>query len=144
MKKALAWLPALLWMGLIFALSAETGDRSGAQSGAVLRYLLAALSGICPGLSRIPTDTLHLILRKAAHMAAYAVLALLYMRPLRLCGAKRPAVCAFLLACVYAAADECHQSFVPGRGPSALDVLIDAAGAGAALAASHALRRLNK
>jgi VanZ family protein len=42
-----------------------------------------------------------------------------------------------LIAVIYAATDEFHQSFSPGRHPRATDVLIDSLGAaiGAALAA---------
>ena len=39
----------------------------------------------------------------------------------------------WLLAILYAASDEFHQSFVPGRGPSVIDVGIDAIGAGLGL-----------
>ena len=33
MKKFVAWLPALAWMGVIFMMSAMPGDISGEQSG---------------------------------------------------------------------------------------------------------------
>ena len=36
---------------------------------------------------------------------------------------------ALLAAALYAASDEIHQSFVPGRGPAVTDVLLDSAGA---------------
>ena len=36
---------------------------------------------------------------------------------------------ALLAAAVYAASDEIHQAFVPGRGPAVTDVLLDSAGA---------------
>ncbi|WDC84212.1 VanZ family protein [Caloramator sp. mosi_1] len=36
---------------------------------------------------------------------------------------------AFLICFVYAASDEFHQYFVPGRGPRVKDVLIDSLGA---------------
>jgi hypothetical protein len=41
---------------------------------------------------------------------------------------------AWACATGYAATDELHQAFVPGRGPAVLDVLIDALGAAAACA----------
>ncbi|MCX7707278.1 MAG: VanZ family protein, partial [Anaerolineae bacterium] len=49
-------------------------------------------------------------------------------------GVRRPGLWAFVLALLYAFSDEFHQSFVPGRHPDPLDILTDAAGAGAALA----------
>jgi VanZ family protein len=70
------------------------------------------------------------ILRKAAHMAEYALLWFLWHRALRTL-TPWPAV-AITLA--YAATDELHQTFVAGRHGSPLDVLIDAAGVAIAVA----------
>lgn len=75
---------------------------------------------------------------KILHAAAYAVLAGLvagaFVRT-RL-GAIRAAAVAVLLAGVYGASDEWHQSFVPGRDADPLDLGADVAGAlaGAAVA----------
>lgn len=144
MKKAIAWLPSLLWMGLIFAMSAAPGDVSAAQSGAVLEWLLALLGRIFPAAASIPPDALHLLIRKGAHMAEYAALALFNLRALRANGARRPAAAALLLASAYAATDEFHQGFVAGRGPSLIDVMIDAAGALLAPALERAYARLRR
>lgn len=141
MKKLAAWLPSLVWMGLIYAMSAMPGDVSGAQSGALLQMILSAAERIFPGIAAVPADTLHLLLRKGAHMAAYAVLALFNFRALSACGAKRPYLDALLLSAAYAASDEFHQGFVAGRGPSVRDVMIDAAGALLALSAVRAWRK---
>ena len=142
MKKAMIWLPSLLWMGLIFLMSAMPGDLSSAQSGAILEFILHLLERIFPSGVPVSPDTLHLLIRKAAHMAEYAVLALLNLRALRLSGAKRPALHALLITAAYAATDEYHQSFVDDRGPSAMDVLIDASGAMIALASHRIVSRL--
>ncbi|MDI1321017.1 MAG: VanZ family protein, partial [bacterium] len=48
---------------------------------------------------------------------------------------------ALLLAAVYAATDEFHQSFVPGRTASLGDVLIDITGAFVALAVAAAWQK---
>ena len=63
-----------------------------------------------------------LVLRKLAHAAEYAVLGALLQR------AVRSPVLAFALGTIYAISDELHQSFVPGRMGSPLDVVVDAAG----------------
>lgn len=96
------WLPAIAWMTLIFWFSAQ------------------------PDLPRPPSDLLNLILRKGAHFSVYAVLALTYIRAL---GGWQYRRLAFVLAVLYAISDEVHQSFTPNRYPSAMDVLIDSAGA---------------
>jgi VanZ family protein len=74
-------------------------------------------------------------LRKAAHMGEYAILYWLARRALADSGSK-----AFLFTVAYAASDEWHQTFVPGRVGAAADVAVDAAGAALA-AALTALRR---
>lgn len=99
------WLPVAAWCGLIFALS--------------------SVPGLDSGLSWDFT------LRKCAHMFEYAILFMLIRRALAATTQLSRGACvsaAFALAVLYAVSDELHQSFVPNRGPSALDVLIDAAG----------------
>jgi VanZ family protein len=63
-----------------------------------------------------------LALRKLAHAAEYAILGALLVR-----ATARPGL-AFALGTLYAVSDEIHQSFVPGRMGSPLDVAIDALG----------------
>ena len=62
------------------------------------------------------------IVYKGGHVIGYALLAMSYWRALGFQGDKR--WLAWLLAMLYAVTDEYHQSFVPGRHPSAFDVLV--------------------
>lgn len=85
-------------------------------------------SGLIFGLSSIPDlgtglGGWDLLLRKLAHATEYAILAALLARAL-----ARP-LPALLIAVGYAATDELHQNFVPGRHASPLDVAIDTTGA---------------
>jgi hypothetical protein len=97
-------------------------------SGALLRWLpVVVWAGLIFGLSSIPDlgtglGGWDLVLRKLAHAAEYAVLGALLQRAL-----GRPWV-AFAAGALYAVSDELHQSFVPGREGSALDVALDAVG----------------
>lgn len=146
LRKLTVWLPALLWMGVIFSMSAMPGDISGAQSGTVLRVLLAVY-GFFFGEAQPDPQTLALLetlVRKGAHMAEYAILAMLYLRALRANGCRRPMAAALLLAIVYAASDEFHQGFVDARGPSAIDVMIDGVGASAGLALCALYSRIKR
>ena len=110
-------LPPLAWAGLIFY-----------------------LSGI-PGL-KTPFSWDY-ILRKLAHMFEYAVLCALVARAFAGAGltGRRQVGYAVILAVLYAVTDEYHQSFVPGRFCSPMDVLIDAVGAAAGYYGFLLLRR---
>ena len=89
--------------------------------------LVVLWAGLIFGLSSIPSlstglGTWDLVLRKLAHTLEYAVLGLLLVRAL---GRELPA---FLAGVAYAATDELHQRFVPGRHGALYDVAIDAFG----------------
>jgi VanZ family protein len=62
------------------------------------------------------------LVKKGGHMIGYAILAFLYWRALDF--REKKVWLAWFLAVLYAMSDEFHQSFVPGRYPSVLDVLI--------------------
>lgn len=70
------------------------------------------------------------ILRKAAHMAEFAILFVLVWRAFRMHGVavSMSLASGVVIALVYAASDEYHQSFVSGRTASVRDVLFDLAG----------------
>lgn len=107
----LAWLIVAAWAGVIFAFSAT------------------------PHLRVAEAADLDFVLRKAGHMAAFGVLAVLLWRALTLSAVRQSFVWSFVLTVAYAATDEFHQSFVAGRNASGVDVSIDAAGALIALLA---------
>jgi VanZ family protein len=77
-----------------------------------------------------------LVLRKIAHAAEYALLGALLVRAL-----SRPGL-AVALGVAYAISDEIHQSFVPGRMGSPLDVALDAAGVVVGVALWYRFRTL--
>lgn len=81
-----------------------------------------------PGLTPMITASL-------GHFSVYFVLAILVWWVLGGFGLDgRPRwMLAFALAVLYGVSDEWHQSFVPGRTPDILDVLIDALGAACGL-----------
>ena len=83
--------------------------------------------------------------RKAAHMSEYAVLALLIFQALTAFDRKKNRGCMALgITAAYAATDEFHQLFVPGRAGRVTDVLIDSAGAFLALLAIHIILYYHK
>ncbi len=68
---------------------------------------------------------------KLLHMLAYAVLGALALFGVRRLAqsVSRTAAITFAMSALYGAVDEVHQSFVPGRSSSWLDILADAMGA---------------
>jgi VanZ family protein len=85
---------------------------------------------------------LDLLLRKTAHFVVYALLALSFLRAIcrgRAVLSPKPFAVALLGSVLYAASDEVHQAFVPGRVGMWEDVLLDGAAALAALAAAGLL-----
>ena len=70
-------------------------------------------------------------IRKIAHFTVYITLGLLVINGFRRSGLKEAKYYSFaIVICIlYAISDEFHQSFVPGRGLSVFDVLIDSSGA---------------
>jgi hypothetical protein len=114
----LYWGPALILMGTIFALSAT------------------------PSEEMIYFGLYDFVIKKGAHMAGYGMLALAFLRGFRY--ERKHFLWILLLVLIYAASDEIHQYFVPGRNASVIDVLIDLAGGILALIVSQnrAIRRL--
>jgi len=115
--RILAWLPAVLWAGLIFWLSD--------QPDSTLKDL--GLSG----------DLLAIF----GHLALYSLFFLLLVLALQKGGqipSPRSRWVAIILISFFALSDEFHQSFVPGRTATLFDWVVDMIGA---LLAWAALKR---
>lgn len=70
---------------------------------------------------------LDLGVKKLGHFLAYAVLAFLAFRAVL--DWQRPYLTAFLIVLLFALSDEFHQTFIPGRNGTLVDVAIDMCGA---------------
>jgi VanZ family protein len=134
-RTAKSWLPVVLWMAVIFFMSTDFG--SAAHTSRILEPLVRWFD---PNASTDDLDWVHFLVRKTGHLSEYAVLALLLLRATRRSlqidlstWSWRAASLSLLIATAYAATDEFHQFFVPGRTPAVHDVLIDSAGATLAL-----------
>ena len=127
MKRIFYWLPPIVWMGVIFYLSTDefSSQNTGSWLETILDYFRISLT----------TETLnsiHFVIRKAAHLAGYGILTLLFYRAVRSGRSPRwnfrTAVMGFVLATAYAIFDEVHQSFTQQRTASTLDVMVDGIG----------------
>ena len=115
-------------MSVIFVLSTDLF--SGANTSSLLRPLLSSL---VPSLTNEQIDLIHVMVRKLGHWSEYFILARLLVGAVTgqfpLWKPSRHLLWSLLLAILYAAGDEWHQSFVPSRSASIFDVLIDSFGA---------------
>jgi VanZ family protein len=108
-RRVWPWLLLWGWMGLIFYLSHQ------------------------PAVALPDFGAVDLPVKKGTHFLAYLLLAILARRALGHSG------WALLWTAVYAVTDEIHQTFIPGRQGSVVDVLIDCAGGVTGLLAYHAI-----
>lgn len=140
-----AWLPTFFWMGVIAfeSTSVFTSEHTQGWVYAILRFVLGAhIAGhIAPLINEYG--------RKVGHFTGYSILGALsffawtellaYVRANHLAKLGkavqvmrrwhlRAAVLAVTVVFIVASCDEFHQSFVPGRGPSFHDVLLDTMG----------------
>lgn len=124
------WWPALVWAVVISTFS--TGAFASENTS---RIIIPLLRWLLPHASPETLSELHHLIRKSAHFIEYFVLSLLVLRGIR-AGRKENhlgwALVAIGIVGGFAALDEFHQSFVPGRTAAVTDVLIDAAGGVAA------------
>jgi VanZ family protein len=119
------WGPVLVLMALIFLFSAQPKSAPPADGKGVY------FSGVMPIFEE---QGLEALIKKGAHVAAYGLLSVLFMRGLLAQGlsSREAAYFGILLAVSYALTDELHQAFVPGRHATVLDVGIDYVGAASA------------
>lgn len=133
------WLAVVAWAILILLLSTDWfgGEQTGAVLLPILRWLFPAATPETLGI-------LHGAVRKAAHVAEYAVFGALLLRALA--PDDRPTGRRVALAvaggALLAAIDESHQAFAPGRTGSPVDVIVDTCGVslGVALVGLYGLR----
>lgn len=118
---------ALAWMTLIFLFSARNADLSTQDSHRIGwligRHLAWGFQSWPQVAQQHFVENIDFLVRKTAHATEYAVLGALWT------GVFRRFLPAWGIAVVYAASDEIHQFFVPGRACRLMDVGIDSAGA---------------
>jgi VanZ family protein len=123
-----AWLPVALAIGVI---AAESTVYFGAdRTSAPLRWLFQHL------FWRVSDErwaVLHHLIRKSGHFVGYGMVALTWLRAwwmtLPKSGFLKDAFLALVSTAIVATSDEFHQKFLPNRGSSPWDVLLDCCGA---------------
>ena len=134
------YLPLACWIGFIFF--ASTGTMSASNTS---RIIAPIFKWLFPGITEAQLLVVHFAVRKTAHFAEYAVLALLAARAF-IPSTRRPLrrgwfIIALALVALVALADEYNQSFNAARTGTIRDSLIDLAGGATALALFGLQRR---
>lgn len=137
-RTRLRFLPAILWLAVIFFLSSQTGEQTAALSLAIARWL----ARLFPGVS---LTSLHLALRKAAHIGVYFVEGALLFPALygQKGRAGRALALTVALCAMIAVVDEAHKLAIPGRHCSWPEAALNFLGAlpGVALALAIVKRK---
>lgn len=124
LQKFLAWLALLVWLGVIFYFSHQSGDASMQLSDGFLDSFESLFQNF------LDYHTLSYIIRKIAHFTEYFILGLLIyhlVKQYRVIS-KTEIIWMILFCVIYAMSDEFHQVFIGGRSPKVFDVIIDSLG----------------
>ena len=107
----------------------STDTFAAEHTGGVLWYVFRELA---PRVTYEHYTLLHFLIRKAAHLTEYAILARLLLRAFRAGAARawhwRWATLSFVLVAIYAGLDEYHQAFTQSRTAAVADSMLDIAG----------------
>ena len=158
MKRKVAMICCLLWMGFIFYQSSRTGDSSNEISHEIVNQLANPAKQPQP-VEESTTEVknqevknspslkkLNVLIRKSAHAFEFLVLALLLgwvLSEYEISSWKL--ICFTMLGVLlYAASDEFHQLFVEGRTARLFDVMIDCIGGLIGILLFGMVRRLKK
>ena len=127
-------LATLIWMGLIFYMSAQNADTSEETSGRVVRVIEHVFFS---GWDELPAEeyearhqSLTYLVRKMAHFTEYLILGVFLSMVLATyqISWKLRVLAAAGTGVLYAVTDELHQIFSEGRAMSVFDMLIDSSG----------------
>lgn len=148
----LTLLPVLALMGMIFYFSSQPAELSDQTSGGIVQVILhlffPGFASCDPARQAEIEGHVVLLVRKGAHFAEFALLGCALLGHVKARQMRReiprPCLLAFGLGALYAASDEFHQVFVPGRSGELSDVLLDCAGVAAGIVLLWLLMRKRK
>ena len=129
--KKLLWVLLLLNMAAVFALSAQPADISTDETDLVIALPKYAFDTAHPELAddEAYVELFRFVVRKTAHFMEFATLSVWAAWLMALYGWRHPFLFGGLFSMLYAAGDELHQIYVPGREGKITDWGIDSAGA---------------
>lgn len=137
------WLPSAVWLAVITLESTNLG--SSEHTSRILYPIFHFLFGMDP----VRFAAWHVVLRKTGHFVGYFILSVLLFRSWRATFPRLStrwclqwATVAWLSASLVAMLDERHQSFLPSRTGTWIDVALDSSAAFAAQLVLFAILRV--
>jgi len=123
-----AWWPVALGAALI---AFESSPRFGTDhTSGPLRWIWQSIFG---PVSNVHWELIHVCIRKSGHFVGYGMIGLAWLRAWKMSLPRMRMLFDIALAvlgtAVIASGDEFHQRFLPNRGSSPWDVLLDCCGA---------------
>lgn len=130
----------VMWMAVIFWFSSAPAEESSNMSlsagRAAAKIFIPDFEEWSPRRQEAFAERIDYPVRKTAHAGEFAALGILMLGTVS-SFSKRPfihkGIIAWMLTAFYAATDEFHQLFVPGRSGQISDVLLDSVGAAAGI-----------
>lgn len=133
LRKIIKLVLIVVWMGLIFSFSNDTGEVSTKKSdGIIIRTVETFLARDLSNIEKEQwTKYLVVPVRKGAHFFVYLILGVLLVSLCQEFGEinKKMVLLSVFLTFLYACSDEIHQLLVPGRSGQISDVVLDTIGA---------------
>lgn len=137
MKKIILRIIFLLLLCSTFFVIFDFSSQSGTESSSLSRKVTTKFVNIFPYTRDLSIDTKEnliehgeIIVRKLAHFSIYTLVGIFIMAYMFTFNTKLKIQfsISLLVGLIYAITDEYHQSWIPGRGPSIIDVCIDTLG----------------
>lgn len=137
MKRTLFRITMLILLGLTFISIFNFSNQDGQTSGGISRKVARKIVDVFPYTKNLSEKTKNKIvektqpiIRKGAHLSIYTLVGIFIMSFISTykIHLKYKFLISILVGLVYASSDEIHQSFIPGRTASIIDVGIDTVG----------------
>ena len=137
MKRTLFRITMLILLGLTFMSIFNFSSQDGKASSGLSKKVARKIVDVFPYTKNLSEKTKNKIveksqpiIRKGAHVSIYTLVGIFIMSFISTykIHLKYKFLISILVGLVYASSDEIHQSFIPGRTASIIDVGIDTAG----------------
>ena len=129
MKATIFRIITMFFLVLTFISIFNFSNQDGQTSGGLSRKVARKIVDVFPYTKKI-VEKSQPIIRKGAHLSIYTLVGIFIMSYISTykIHLKYKFLISILVGLVYASSDEIHQSFIPGRTASIIDVGIDTAG----------------